>query len=171
MFLLLFLGLIQVLSGRQQALFSRWRGLWRWCKGIPVKTLIMAVPSRCVNKAPKSIFRLQLEEEDRKARSAKVIPSFVLFSLILISSQKSLLDDVSDGEGDEEEGQRGLGDFGFGSMKELREMDEEKDALKLRRGDLDRIVDELSSDEEEGRLVLDEKTLATMENLNDKYYR
>jgi hypothetical protein len=56
-------------------------------------------------------------------------------------------------------------------MKELREMDEEKDALKLRRGDLDRIVDELSSDEEEGRLVLDEKTLATMENLNDKYYR
>jgi hypothetical protein len=31
-----------------------------------------------VNKAPKSIFRLQLEEEDRKARSAKVIPSFVL---------------------------------------------------------------------------------------------
>ncbi len=83
--------------------------------------------------------------------------------MILISSQKSLLDDVSDGEGDEEEGQRGLGDFGFGSMKELREMDEEKDALKLRRGDLDRIVDELSSDEEEGRLVLDEKTLATME--------
>jgi hypothetical protein len=42
-------------------------------------------------------------------------------------------------------------------------MDEEKDPLKLRRGDLDRIVDELSSDEEEGRLVLDEKTLATME--------
>jgi hypothetical protein len=56
-----------------------------------------------------------------------------------------------------------MGDFGFGSMKELREMDEEKDPLKLRRGDLDHIVDDVTSDEEEGRLVLDEKTLATME--------
>ena len=78
---------------------------------------------------------------------------------------------MSDGEGDEEEGQRGMGDFGFGSMSELIEMDEEKDPLKLRRGDLDHIVDDVTSDEEEGRLVLDEKTLATMENLNDKYYR
>jgi hypothetical protein len=40
------------------------------------------VDSRGV-KAHKSMFRLQLEEEDRKARSAKVIPSFVLFSFDL----------------------------------------------------------------------------------------
>ena len=81
----------------------------------------------------------------------------MLFSLILISVQKSLLDDVSDGEGEEEEeGQRGLGDFGFGSMFELREMNEEKDPLKLRRGDLDHIVDDVTSDEEEeeGELAL-----------------
>jgi hypothetical protein len=129
----------------------------------------MAVPS---NKAPKSIFRLQLEEEDRKARSAKVIPSFVLFSsLILISLQKSLLDDVSDGEGEEEEGQRGLGDFGFGSMKELREMDEEKDPLKLRRGDLDQIVDDFSygedDEEEEGQCGLGDFGFGTMSELRE----
>ncbi len=50
--------------------------------------------------------------------------------MILISLQK----DEETEESDEEEGQRGLGDFGFGSMYELLEMDEEKDALKLRRG-------------------------------------
>jgi hypothetical protein len=135
----------------------------------------MAVPSRCVNKkAPKSIFRLQLEEEDRKVRSAKVIPSFVSFSLILISLQMSLLDDVSDGEGEEEEeeGQRGLRDFGFGTMSELREMDEEKDPLKLRRGDLDHIVDDVSDgegeeEEEEGQRGLGDFGFRTMSELRE----
>ncbi len=36
---LLALGVIQVLDGRQQQKFRRWRGLWRWNGETPVKTL------------------------------------------------------------------------------------------------------------------------------------
>jgi hypothetical protein len=63
-----------------------------------------------------------------------------------------LLDDEAMEE--EEEGmQAGLGDFGFGVTANIRERDEEREALKLRKGDFSHIVDEVSDgegDEEEG---------------------
>ena len=82
--------------------------------------------------------------------------------MILISLQK----DEETEESDEEEGQRGLEDFGFGSMYELLEMDEEKDALKLRRGDLDSIVNDLSDEEDDKDAAA--KAAVAMEIAEDK---
>ncbi|EEY67665.1 cleavage induced hypothetical protein [Phytophthora infestans T30-4] len=54
----------------------------------------------------------------------------------------------------------GLGDFGFGvpqaKTQEFREAEEERNALKLREGDLDHIVDDLSDDERAQEQDLDE---------------
>jgi hypothetical protein len=58
----------------------------------------------------------------------------------------SFFDDEAEEE-EEEGAQAGLGDFGFGVTSKLRETEEEKEALKLRKGDLDHIVDSLSDDE------------------------
>jgi hypothetical protein len=58
-----------------------------------------------------------------------------------------------------EEAEESDENFGFGSMFDLRDIDEEKDALKLRRLDLDHIVD----DYEEGQLSLDEITRVASE--------
>jgi hypothetical protein len=95
-----------------------------------------------------AMYRLQLEEEERRLRQKK---------------GTGLVEDEAEEE--EEEGhQAGLGDFGFGVSSRNKEMDEEREALKLRKGDLDHIVDELSSDEEEdnaeaqrARALLDEQ--------------
>ena len=62
------------------------------------------------------------------------------------------LDDEAEEEEEEEGGQAGLGDFGFTFAK--TEQDEEREALKLHKGDLSHIVDDEdaeSGDEEEGR--------------------
>ena len=58
----------------------------------------------------------------------------------------ALLDEEADEE--EEEGlQAGLGDFGFGVTNRHREGEDENNALKLRKDDLDHIVDDVSDDE------------------------
>lgn len=77
---------------------------------------------------------MQLEEEERRLKTKK---------------RSSLVDDEAEEE--EEDGlQGGLQDFGFGTGN--KEQDEERNALRLRKGDLDHIVDELGSDEEEDNL-------------------
>lgn len=77
-----------------------------------------------------AFFRAALEEEARMAKS---------------HGRHSMVEDEAEEE--EEEGmQAGLGDFGFGVVGKR---EDEADALKLRKGDLDHIVDDLSSDEEE----------------------
>ena len=52
-------------------------------------------------------------------------------------------------EEEEEEGiQAGLGDFGFGVTSRNKEIEDERRALMIQKGDLDHIVDELSDSEE-----------------------
>lgn len=83
-----------------------------------------------------ALFRLQLEEEDRRHKKHATKKS------------NNFFDDEAEEE--EEEGyQAGLGDFGFGITSKNKEMEDEKNALKLRKDDLDHIVDDLSDDEEE----------------------
>eukprot|EP01035_Chromulina_nebulosa_P018566 gene18566-24289_t len=78
-----------------------------------------------------ALYRLQLLEEERRNKKEK-------------SRNNSLLE--LEAEEEEEEGQQaGLGDFGFTFTKK-DELDE-IDALKLRKGDLDHIVDDVSDDE------------------------
>lgn len=78
------------------------------------------------------LYRLQLEEEERQLQRSRKGGAF--------------FDDEAEEE--EEEGhQAGLGDFGFGVTSKNRENEDEKAALKLRKGDLDHIVDSLSDDE------------------------
>jgi hypothetical protein len=58
----------------------------------------------------------------------------------------ALLEEEADEE--EEEGlQAGLGDFGFGTTASVRDREDEAAALKLRKDDLDHIVDDVSDDE------------------------
>lgn len=62
----------------------------------------------------------------------------------------------------------GLGDFGFGvpqaKTQESKEAEEERDALKIRQGDLDHIVDELSDDERAEEQDLEEMFRREQEN-------
>eukprot|EP01032_Pedospumella_encystans_P008654 gene8654-10247_t len=77
------------------------------------------------------MYRLALEAEERRHRTRK---------------GNNLVDDEAAEE--EEEGlQAGLGDFGFGVTSNIREHDEEMDALKVRKGDFDNIVDDISDGE------------------------
>eukprot|EP01038_Epipyxis_sp_PR26KG_P013063 gene13063-17507_t len=100
-------------------------------------------------KTGNSLFRLQLEEEERRHRIEK-------------NKSNGMFDDEAEEE-EEEAHQAGLGDFGFGVTSKLRENDEEANALRLRKGDLDHIVDDLSEgegDEEAGeraRMEMDMK--------------
>lgn len=99
-----------------------------------------------------ALFRLQLEEEERRYRQRQ-------------SKGLTFFDDEAEEE--EEEGvQAGLGDFGFGSTSKLKENDEEREALKLRKGDLDHIVDSVSDDEGDEEAAL--KARIEMERREDK---
>ena len=85
-------------------------------------------------KQGKSLYQLQVEEEERRARGEK---------------RGALFD--TEAEEEEETGmQAGLEDFGFGTSKQ-REGDEERDALKMRADDFRGIADDLSDDEKENR--------------------
>jgi hypothetical protein len=85
-------------------------------------------------KQGKSLYQLQVEEEERRARGEK---------------RGGLFD--TEAEEEEETGmQAGLEDFGFGTSK-VREGDEERDALKMRADDFKNIADDLSDDEKENR--------------------
>ena len=85
-------------------------------------------------KAGKSLYQLQVEEEERRARSEKRGGLF-----------------ETEAEEEEETGmQAGLEDFGFGTTRQ-REGDEEREALKMRKDDFKGIADDLSDDEKEGR--------------------
>lgn len=63
------------------------------------------------------------------------------------SFKRNNLFDTEADEEDEESGQAGLGDFGFGTTTNFKDLDDERNALKLRDGDLDHIVDDISDDE------------------------
>ena len=94
----------------------------------------LAAAKARAKKAGKSLYQMQVEEEERRARNEK---------------RGGLFD--TEAEEEEETGmQAGLEDFGFGTSKQ-REGDEEREALKMRRDDFKGIADDLSDDEKEGR--------------------
>lgn len=80
-------------------------------------------------RAGNSMYRQMVEEEERREAQNK---------------KSNFIEDGA--EEDEEEGrQKGLNDFGFGTG--ARDVEDEREALKMRAGDFDNIVDDLSDDE------------------------
>ena len=97
---------------------------------VTTKTVKAPLPVKDKNRDKNSSYRRMLQDEERK-QSKK---------------GSALLDEEADEE--EEEGlQAGLGDFGFGVTNRHREGEDENNALKLRKDDLDHIVDDVSDDE------------------------
>jgi hypothetical protein len=90
----------------------------------------------------------EVEQKVHKPRNAKYIKMLQADSKKknVPSSVAAFLDEEAEEE--EEEGlQRGLLDFGFGKTSDKLDENDEADALKLRKSDVEGIVDELSDDE------------------------
>jgi hypothetical protein len=93
---------------------------------------------------------------DAKPKSKNAKYQEILLRDVMKSKKQSsnMFLDVEAEEEEEEGLQRGLLDFGFGKTSDKIDAEEEADALKLRKADLEGIVDEVSDDEgdeEEGR--------------------